>query len=511
MSSSKRVAKNTLFLYIRMFLILGISLYTTRVVLEELGVSDYGIYNLVGGIVTMIGFFNAAMSTATQRYLAFDLGRNNKVKLQQTFSATLTIHFGIAIIGLLIAETIGLWYINKIMIFPNGKVFAVNVVYQFSILTFLLNIIQVPYNALIIVQERMKIYAYMSVLEVLLKLGTVFILMIVIDNKLVIYSILTFLVSVIIRVLYQLYCRKEFKESRYTYFYDRAYFFELLSYSGWNLFGNIASVAKIQGVNVVLNIFFGTILNASYGLTNQVIGAVNLFVSNLQVAFNPQIIKNYSQGSFIEAQKLIFQGSKIAFLLVLLLVMPILLNTKYILLLWLNEVPEYTVIFVQLALIGVLIESLSGTLMTGAQATGNIKWYQVLVGILIFSNLPISYFALRSGFPPYSIFVISIIVSILSFIVRLIILKKILKLDIKRYFKEVIFRVLFIIGISYIYYIVYVSFTVREENLSSFLLDTFFSIMFLGSVIYYIAMTGHERLFLKNIIKGKMLKYLQKS
>src|SRR5690606_10219746 len=211
------------------------------------------------------------------------------------------------------------------------KTYEVNVVYQFSILTFLLNIIQVPYNALIIARERMKIYAYMSVLEALLKLSTVFYLMWLSTNKLISYAILLFVVSFIIRIFYQIYCRREFQESKYIFFYDKCFFIELVSYSGWNLFGNIAAVAKGQGVNIVLNLFYGTVVNAAYGISNQLVSAVNMFVVNLQMAFNPRIIINYSQGNIKQTEYLIFQGSKISFVLLLLLVMPILLNTEYIL------------------------------------------------------------------------------------------------------------------------------------------------------------------------------------
>jgi len=267
---------------------MGITLYTSRIVLEELGVSDYGIYNLVGGIVAMIGFFNGAMSTATQRYLSHDIGKGNYQQLKKTFSATLTVHFGIAILGLILAETLGLWYVNY------KQTYAVNVVFQFSILTFLLSIIQVPYNSLIMAHERMKVYAYMSILEAILKLGAVFTLMLISTNKLVIYAGLTFVVSLVVRILYQMYCRKEFEESKYHFAYDGLYFRELISYSGWNLFGNIAAVAKGQGLNLVLNLFFGTVVNAAYAITNQMASAVNLFASNLQMAFNPQIPRKSS-------------------------------------------------------------------------------------------------------------------------------------------------------------------------------------------------------------------------
>lgn len=504
MSSHKTIAKNTMFLYIRMFLIMGITLYTSRIVLEELGVSDYGIYNLVGGIVAMIGFFNSAMSSATQRYLAHDIGKGNFQQLQKTFSATLTVHFGIAILGLIIAETLGLWYVNYKMVFPVDKTYAVNVVYQFSILTFLLSIIQVPYNALIIARERMKVYAYMSILEAILKLGTVFTLMLISNNKLIFYAILTFVVSFIIRMLYQVYCRRQFTESKYHFVYDKLYFKELISYSGWNLFGNVAAVAKGQGINLVLNLFFGTVVNAAYAITNQMVSAVNLFATNLQMAFNPQIIKNYSQGNLAQTQTLIFQGSKISFFLILLLVSPILLNTEYILILWLNEVPEYTIVFVQLALIGILIDSLSGTLMTGAQATGKIKWYQIIVGTLIFLNLPISYFALKSGLNASITFIISIIISILSLMFRLFFLKNILNFNINKYFTTVLIRVILISIFLYMFFDLLQYYVISINVFNEFLIDTFLIEFLIIGLIMLFGINKNERSFFKErIIKRK--------
>jgi len=504
MSANKTIAKNTVFLYIRMFLIMGITLYTSRVVLKELGVSDYGIYNLVGGIVAMIGFFNGAMSSATQRYLAHDIGKGDFQQLKKTFSATLTIHFGIVVLGLLIAETIGLWYVNNVMVFPIEKTYAVNVVYQFSIFTFLLSIIQVPYNALIIAHERMKVYAYMSILEAVLKLSVVFTLMLVITNKLITYAILTFVVSFIIRMLYQVYCRKQFQESKYKFIYDKSYFRELISYSGWNLFGNVAAIAKGQGINLVLNLFFGTIVNAAYGITNQVVSAVNLFVTNLQMAFNPQIIKNYSQGDFEQTEKLIFQGSKISFFLLLFLVMPILLNTEYILTLWLNEVPKYTTLFVQLALIGILIDSLSGTLMTGIQATGNIKWYQIVVGTLISLNLPISYLALKLGFDAPIAFIISIVISMLALIFRLAFLKRNLNFNVKKYFQKVIIKVLSVVVLIIAYYFLYIEYLSTQKCIVSFLIDSIFITVFLVIIIYFIVLSNQEKKMLSTFIRNKV-------
>lgn len=503
MSSNRKIAKNTIFLYLRMILIMGITLYTSRIILRELGVSDYGIYSLVAGFVALLGFFNSAMTSATQRYLSFDIGKGDFNQLNKTFSTTLTIHATIALIGLLLAETIGLWYVNTKMVFPPNKLYAVNVVYQFSIFTFLLNIIQVPYNALIIARERMKMFAYVSVLEAVLKLFIVFALVYVSSNKLIAYSILTFCVALLVRLTYQIYCRNQFKESKYKFQYDKKYFIELISYSGWNLFGNIAAVSKGQGVNIILNLFYGTVVNAAYGITNQVFSAVNMFVYNFQLALNPQIVKSYSQGNLKQSHYLISQGSKFSFYLLLIIVTPILLNTDFILHLWLKTPPQYTVLFVQLILINILIDCLSGSLMTGAQATGKIKWYQIIVGILVFLNLPISYIILKSGYEVHSIYIVSIVISLISLQFRLYFLYKAMDFNVKRYYIEVISKVLILSIISFLLIFAKRNYLTPDINLLEFVAESVAVDLILVTFIISIGLTKKERSHIKQLINRR--------
>nr|WP_299201956.1 MATE family efflux transporter [uncultured Brumimicrobium sp.] len=449
MSTSKTIAKNTLFLYFRMFLVMGVTLYMSRIVLDQLGVTDYGIYSLVGGIVAMFGFLNSSMSSATQRYLSFDLGKKDEKRLQKTFSATLSIHIVIAILILLVAETLGLWYVNYKVVLPPDRLFAANVVYQFSVLTALVGIIQVPYDSLIIAYEKMNIYAYISLVEVGLKLGLVFLLVIYGGDKLIAYAIMMFLVSLIIRVAYQIYCRRNYKVSKFKFEYDKTYFKELISYSGWSLFGGIASVSRGQGINIVLNLFFGTLVNAAYGLTLQVQSAVNQFVTNFQKAVNPQIIKTYSEGNLEQMQKLIIQSSKYSFLLMFFLVMPIVFNTDFILNLWLKKPPEHTAIFVQLSLIAILIDSISYPFRTGVQATGNIRQYQVIVGTIQILSVPISAVWLYSGGKPATVFYSIIIVTILSLICRIYFIKKLVGMNLQNFFRQVLSRVFIICFLTY--------------------------------------------------------------
>lgn len=435
-----------------MLLVMGVSLYTSRVVLQELGVSDYGIYGLVGGIVAMFGFFNAAMSSATQRYLSFDIGKNDTEKLSKTFSATLTIHIGIALLVLVLAETLGLWYVNYKMVFPEERTLAVNFVYQFSIAAAMLSIIQVPYNALIIARERMNVYAYVSIIEVVLKLIIVFLLVYFGKDKLITYSVLTFVVAFIIRMIYQMYCRRHFKESIYCFQYDKTFYKELISYSGWNLFGNIAAVARGQGINLVLNLFFGTVVNAAYGITVIIQGAIQSFVSNFQVAVNPQIIKNYAKGDLNAMQVLIFRASKLSFFLLFILSFPVMLNIDYILNLWLEDVPEHTSDFVRLGFIYLLIDSISYSLIIAVQATGKVKWYQIIIGSLIFLNLPVSYLVLKLGGSPESVYCVLIVITFLTLVFRMFFVKTLLGFSPLSFIKKVILPILitclFTIGID---------------------------------------------------------------
>lgn len=489
-----------------MILVMGVSLYTSRIVLRELGISDYGIYSLVGGFISLFGFLNTAMSSATQRYLTFDLGKKDYAHLQKTFSATLTIHVGIALIVLFFSETIGLWYVNNKMIFPPERTFAVNVVYQFSIAASLMGIIQVPYNALIIANERMNIFAYISIVEVVLKLVIVFMLVFFGNDKLIVYSILTFIVTIIIQLFYQLYCRRHYKESKYKFEWNKNYYKELISYSGWNLFGNLAAVARGQGNNLVLNLFFGTTINAAYGIMNTVNVAINSFVSNFQMASNPQIIKLYASEDTDSMQKLINRTSKFSFFLSLLLMAPVFLNIDYILKIWLVNPPEYSALFIRVALLYTLIDTLSGPLITGIQATGRIKTYQVVVGSLIFLNLPISYVLLKLNIfrVPEIVLYVWLAISLISLWFRLYYLKKVQNYKLKNFYLQVLFKVLLIGTLSVLTGMLLNKYL---QVYSSFLL-LFQSIIYCGIMVLFIYLIGLEKTERELVIqiKDKLLR-----
>ncbi|HAP95849.1 MAG TPA: hypothetical protein DCP54_08890, partial [Chryseobacterium sp.] len=296
---------------------MGVGLFTAGIVLNTLGVTDFGIYNIVGGFVSMFGFLNNSMASATRRFLSFDIGKNDKEQLRKTFSTTVTIHIAIALLIVLALETFGLWYINHKLNVPADRLDAVNIVFQFSVLSAFFGIIQVPYNALITAHERFNIYAYISFVEIAFKLLILFFLVHIQHDKLVLYATMLFLSSFIIRMIYRIYCRRNFPESRYQFYYDKNYFKTLIAFTGWNLFGEVAGVARGQGNNLLLNIFFGTVMNAAYGITMTIQGVVTNFVSNFQVAVNPQIVKSYSSGNKERSFKLMFQSSKFSFGLML--------------------------------------------------------------------------------------------------------------------------------------------------------------------------------------------------
>lgn len=485
---------------------MGVGLYTSRVVLNTLGVEDFGVYSIIGGVVALFGFFNSAMSSATQRYLAFDIGRQDNQKLHKTFNTTFIIHIGIALLILLFAETIGLWYVNNRLNLPQERMLAVNWLYQFSIFTSLIGVMQVPFNALIIARERMNVFAMISIVDVLLKLIIVYVLLILNYDKLITYGILVFVVTFAVALVYRIYCYSNFSESKFKLFRDKAYYKELLAYSGWNLFGNIAAVAKGQGVNLVLNIFFGTVVNAAYGITMQVQSAVSMFVNNFQLAVNPQIIKNYSQGNLPQTHKLIFQSAKFSFFLMLIITAPILLNTQYVIELWLKNPPDYTVVFVQLCLINILIDSISGALMTGIQATGKIRQYQAIVGGLLFLNLPLSYIVLKITQSPSDVFIISIIISFISLQFRLYYLKKVAGISVLDFYSKVIVKLILIACLTFFSFYTLKNIYTDTVDVLSFAMQSLIIIFVAMGLIFCIGVNNNERRFLGRLVNEKIFR-----
>lgn len=448
-ANNKRIAKNTVLLYIRMLVLMLVSLYTSRVVLAALGVEDYGIYNVVGGIVVLFTFINNAMVTSTQRYLNFELGRNDTLQAQKVFSISLNIHILIALLILLLSETVGLWFLNTTIQYPETKEFAVHITYQFSILTTCVRIIRTPYNAAIIAHENMSFYAYLSIFEAVLQLAIVFMLMMFGANRLILYSLLLFVVAVIIYLCYYIYCKKSFAVCHYKVYKDKLLYKKLLSFSGWSLFGGMANMGASQGLNILLNIFFGVTVNAAMGIASQVNTAVTSFVHSFQTAFNPQIVKSYAKGDHDYFIKLILSTSKYSYLLLFILVLPIYICTTEILNIWLTEVPEYAISFCRLMLIFSLLDALQGPLWFSVQATGKIKTYQILMSFMILSNLPITYICLKLGNSPDTALIVKCIVNFLTLFVRIWYLRKLYKFPVYEFFIKVICRIIPITVLGY--------------------------------------------------------------
>jgi len=506
-SNNKRVAKNTLFLYFRMILIMLVTLYTSRVVLAELGIEDYGIYNVVGGVVIMFSFLNNCMSTATQRFLTFELGRGDMERLKRVFAASLNIHIAIGILIILLAETIGLWFVNEKLVISADRIVAANWVYQFSILTFCINIIQVPYNAVLIAHEKMSVYAYISILEALLKLGIVYLLVIIPTDKLVIYSILVFTVQFIIRGIYQVYCRRNYIESRFKLFWDKELYKQMSSFAGWNLFGSVAWLLRDQGINIVLNLFFGPAINAARGVASQVSNAVMGFISNFQVALNPQITKDYAIGNIDGMERLSYLGIKFSFLILFTMAFPLCLNIDYVLHLWLVEVPDYAALFIILIMIDSLANTLFGSpLMTSLAATGRIRNYQIVVSCIILCILPVGYVALKIGCDAPSVFYVSIVFTLIAGFVRFLFCRKQIGYSLRKMSRNVLLPAIGVSAVSLPLPIYIKCCWLEAQSWVNFILLCAISAFVTMLVSWFVGLRKNERQTLISTIKKKIHK-----
>lgn len=480
-----------------MLITMIVTLYTSRIVLNTLGIEDFGIYNIIGGVIILFTFLNVAMSNTTQRFLSFDLGRNDMEQLKRTFSMSMTAHISIAVIVFFLSETVGLWFINTQLNIPHDRMNAANWVYQFSILTFVFQIIRVPYNASIIAYERMSFYAYISIIEVILKLAVVFLLQQGGFDKLIFYSILLFIVSILILFAYKVYCNKKFTISKYYFFWDGSLYKNIMSFSGWSLMGSVASISANQGINILLNIFFGVAVNAAMGIANQVNGALNSFVVNFQTAFKPQIVKSYAEGDKNYLTQLILQTSKFSFFLLFIVSIPILLNTEFVLKIWLKQVPEYAVEFCQLIIIYSLMEAISGPLWMSVQATGNIRNYQIIISLLFILNLPVSFIFIKLGFNPPVVMLIKIIVDAIVLTTRVLFLKSLLKVPIKLFLQEVFLKLILLVLI-----VIPIPLFVKTkfDGWNQVIITTSISILITALGIYWIGMKKNERIFVMSAI-----------
>ena len=449
--NNKRIAKNTLLLYFRMLFMMVVSLYTSRVILNALGVEDFGIYNVIGGIVAMFSVISSSLSTSISRFITFELGKGNQDRLKAIFATSISIQFGLSLLVIVAAETAGLWFVNYKMVISPERLAAANWVYQFTIFTFVVNLISVPYNAAIIAHEKMSAFAYISIIDALGRLGVATLVLISPIDNLIFYGLLSALLAVLIRILYGCYCKKHFEECDFEFTFDKSLFKQMFGFAGWNFIGATSGIFKTQGINILINLFYGAVINAARGISVQVNTAVTSFSNNFMTALNPQITKSYAVGDFIYMHKLIFEGTKFSFYLMLFLSMPILMETDQILTVWLKLVPPHAVDFVRVTLVYALVECISAPLITSMLATGSIKKYQIIVGGTNLLIIPLAYVLLKfgsfDGFPEITI-IVAMLIAAVNLVQRIMLLRDMIKLDVVAYCKNVIFRIVLVSMIS---------------------------------------------------------------
>lgn len=503
MANNKRIAKNTMFLYFRMMLIMGVTLYTSRIVLKTLGIEDFGIYNVVGGIVTMFTFLNGSLGAATSRYITFELGKKNYERLNQVFNVAFLIHILIGVLVILLAETIGLWFFYEKMTIPENRMFAAFWVYQISILTCFFTLTQVPYNATIIAHENMKIYAWVGVVEVICKLLVVYLLMVSPFDRLIFYASLLCLIQISIICFYRIYCSRNYEESSLKFYKDKEMYKEMFGYAGSDLIGNISALAQGQGLNLLLNVFFGPVVNAARGVAYQVQGAVTQFSNNFMTAVRPQIIKSYAQGDVKGMMKLVVDSSCFSYYLMWMISFPIMLEADYILRLWLGKYPEHTVSFLNLVLVLCLIQTLKTPRSTAFHATGHLKLSNMVVGGILCAAFPLAYLLLKSGMSPESVFWAANITMFVSEFASVFILKKYIQYSIPSYLLHVHGRCLLVSCISAIVpFFLYDKF--MEPSFIRLLLTCITTTLFIVVTVLAIGMDKEMRMKILTLIKNKI-------
>lgn len=446
--NNKRIAKNTIVLYVRMIVMMVISFYTTRVILNALGVVDYGINNVVGGLVAMFSLLSSSLSSSVSRFITFGLGKGNLEELKKIFTTAINIHVILAIIVIIAIETVGVWFLNNKMVIPADRLHAATWVLHCSAITFAIGLLSVPYNAAIIAHEKMSAFAYMTIFDAVAKLSIAFAMQFYGGDKLILFAILNIIPLAISQIIYWIYCKRKFKECVYSLSWDKGAFKEISGFAIWNFIGCTAGLMKDQGVNIAINMFTGPAINAARGIAMQVNSIVSRFIQNFTIALNPQIIKDYAAGNLKRMHKLIFTGTRFAYFLFMFLSIPIFFEIESILLLWLGKVPEHTVLFTRLVLILTLCEIISQTLITAQSATGKIRNYQLVVGGILLLNFPISYTLLYFGFAPEITVVVAIIISQICLLARLLFLRTMVKLPVKQFVKEVYFKVIIVTILS---------------------------------------------------------------
>lgn len=498
--NTKRIAKNTLMLYGRMLFSMLVSLYTSRVVLQALGVEDYGIYNVVGGVVAMFSIVSNSLSSSVSRFLTFELGKGDTDGLKRVFSTSLSIQLVLAGIIVVLAETIGLWFLNTHMTIPANRLYAANWVFHASVLTFVINLLSVPFSASIVSHERMSAFAYIGILDVVLRL--LIVLFIAYSglgfDRLIVYALLLVGVVCIMQAIYWNYCTRHFQECQLKLSFDVDYWKEMSSFAGWNFIGCTAGLLKDQGVNILLNLFFGPIINAARGIANTVNNVLSSFAGNFMTALNPQITKSYAAGDYSYMFSLVERGSRFSYYILLLFALPMLFEADFVLTLWLNHYPSHTVNFVRLILLVTMCDILSNTLINLQNATGKIRNYQLAVGGMLLMNFPLSYICLKIGFQPESTLIVALIVAVACLFLRLLFLRKMVGLSIRRYLHKVCGNVMCVtLAAAVLPTLLYLQ---MADGVLRFLLMCMLTALCSATAIYFIGCSRNERDFIKSRI-----------
>lgn len=498
-SNHKRMLRNTAMLYMRMLLAMAVTLYTSRVVLDVLGVEDFGIYHVVAGFVALLGFLQGAMTSATQRYFAFDLGESGGNDLSRIFNTSLMIHGLLAICIALLAETAGYWFVSTQLTIPAERLTAALSAYHLAVISFAVSVVLVPFTAMLIAHERMGIFAAIGMLDVLLKLAAVIFLQYVGSDKMITYAWLLLAVGLVTFALYVTANKLLFPEIRLRWQWHSRQFRTMLSYTAWNTWGNLAAALSGQGNNVLLNMFFGPTVNAGRSIATQANGALNRFVLTVQAAINPQIIKLYASGDIAQMHSLVLHASKYSFLLLFTLALPVLLNTEALLNLWLVEVPPYAAVFLRLSIVASLIDSFSGPLMTAAQATGHIRLYHTMVGMVLLLNVPISYVFLLQGYPPTIVLIVTIGLCISALVARLLVISPLIALPVSSFLKKVLARALLVATTAALAAALIQG--QEQPSLSATALRLLSSLSVTVIVIWIAGLNGAEKTYLLNVAK----------
>lgn len=502
--NNQRIAKNTLLLYARTMFVMVISLYTSRVILDVLGVDGYGTYQVVGGMVAMFAVFSASLSSAISRFIAFEIGKGNNDRLAKIFASSMVIQIFLAIFIFILAEIIGLWFLSSQAKIPEDNIVAARWVLHCALFTFCINLLSVPYNACIIAHEHMKAFAYVSVVDVLLKLIICYILVIIPYNRLISYSVLMAVIALLIRFVYSFYCHRNFAETHQRLMLDKGIFKEMFSFAGWSFFNNAISIFNNQGVNMLINVFFGVTFNAARGIANQVEGAVMQFVNNFTVAVNPQITKSYAAGNLFGMHQLVCRGSKFSYFLMLIMSLPLICEADIILHLWLKEVPPYATLLVQLSLILGLLDSIGFAGYTACIATGKLRKYSLVISSIAILEFPLSWIAFSLGGTIEVCYYIYIAVKASVLLVRMFLLQEMVSLPRKMFSREVFLPIFKVTLISVIPSILLVKFMPSSyiRLILSFIIGTGIT----GIVSLYLGMTSHER----DIVLEKLHSFIYK-